>query len=370
MVPPARSVVGLIAVRVRLPKLPTSTSPGAAAMVCGPGPTGMAAPAAWWRRRSASPCCSPKSATNAVAAARGRHRDRDGHRLGCPPPSACPARHVPRSTGVTVFESRFATSAMPLPAGPAGRHRHRVGLDADARRVHHLVGRRCRSRAARRPPGSPRAARLPPGVYASAEGRLPTGTLAPTWRRARLTGVTSMPGRVTEAPVVTQATSWTDVLPTGLEQAASAGTHGHERGSTNQRRRRTVRSAPGARGAGRALGRAPPAGVALGPEVAGDVVLHVGHRRRLAGRQGAQRVEQGVDVVVGGAEPAAGPHRARDARCGRRAARRRAPGPRPRGRRRAGGSGRGARRSIRGARRSRTPRSAGPPPGRGACPPR
>jgi hypothetical protein len=44
MLPPARSVVGLIAVRVRLPKLPTSTSPGVAAMVCGPGPTAMAAP--------------------------------------------------------------------------------------------------------------------------------------------------------------------------------------------------------------------------------------------------------------------------------------------------------------------------------------
>ena len=45
MVPPARSAVGLMAVSVRLPKLPTSTSPGAAAMVWGPGPTAMGAPA-------------------------------------------------------------------------------------------------------------------------------------------------------------------------------------------------------------------------------------------------------------------------------------------------------------------------------------
>ena len=44
MLPPACSVAGLIAVRVRLPKLPTRTSPGVAAMVCGPGPTAMAAP--------------------------------------------------------------------------------------------------------------------------------------------------------------------------------------------------------------------------------------------------------------------------------------------------------------------------------------
>jgi hypothetical protein len=44
------------------------------------------------------------------------------------------------------------------------------------------------------------------------------------WRADRSTGVTSMPGRVTEAPVVTQATLRTDVLPTGFEQAASAGT--------------------------------------------------------------------------------------------------------------------------------------------------
>ena len=44
MLPPARSAVGLIAVRVRLPKLPTSTSPGVAAIVSGPGPTAMGAP--------------------------------------------------------------------------------------------------------------------------------------------------------------------------------------------------------------------------------------------------------------------------------------------------------------------------------------
>ena len=31
-----------------------------------------------------------------------------------------PARQVPRSTGVTVFESRFATSATPLPPVPPG----------------------------------------------------------------------------------------------------------------------------------------------------------------------------------------------------------------------------------------------------------
>ncbi len=31
-----------------------------------------------------------------------------------------PARHVPRSTGVTEFESRFATSATPLPRVPPG----------------------------------------------------------------------------------------------------------------------------------------------------------------------------------------------------------------------------------------------------------
>ncbi len=31
-----------------------------------------------------------------------------------------PARQVPRSTGVTEFESRFATRAMPLPPVPPG----------------------------------------------------------------------------------------------------------------------------------------------------------------------------------------------------------------------------------------------------------
>ena len=44
LLPPACRVVGLMAVRVRLPKLPTSTSPGVAAIVWGPGPTAMGAP--------------------------------------------------------------------------------------------------------------------------------------------------------------------------------------------------------------------------------------------------------------------------------------------------------------------------------------
>ena len=53
-----------------------------------------------------------------------------------------PARKVPRSTGVTLSESRLATSAIALAARAARRHRHRIRLDAHADRVHDGMGRR------------------------------------------------------------------------------------------------------------------------------------------------------------------------------------------------------------------------------------
>ncbi len=119
MVAPARKVTGLIAVSERLEKLPTSTSPAATAIACGPGPTGMAVPACMVETSIGVTASLPKSATNAVATpvvptktvmATG----------SLPTVTAGPARHEPRSTGVTVFESRLATSAMPLPLVPPG----------------------------------------------------------------------------------------------------------------------------------------------------------------------------------------------------------------------------------------------------------
>ena len=82
----------------------------------------------------------PKSATKAVAAP---EADMETAMATGSDPTAMglPARQVPRSTGVTVFESRFATSATPLPT-TAGGDRHRVRLDADPDLAQHLVRRR------------------------------------------------------------------------------------------------------------------------------------------------------------------------------------------------------------------------------------
>ena len=111
-------------------------------------------------------------------------------------------------------------------------------------------------------------------------------------------------------------------------------------------------SPPCAGGAGRAVGRPPPGCAALRPEVAGDVVLHVGHGRRLDRRPGHATRRAGCRRRRRWSRVRSWPAPHRGCRCGRRAARRRGPGPPRRGRRRAGGSGRGARRSIRAARRS------------------
>ena len=81
-------------------------------------------PAATSRRSIGVTVLLPKSATNAVAAARGRRWRRRWRRAPCPrhrragPPCA-------QIDGVTVFESRFATSAMPWPRRRRGRQPRR-----------------------------------------------------------------------------------------------------------------------------------------------------------------------------------------------------------------------------------------------------
>ena len=119
MVPPACSVVGLMAVRVRFPKLPTSTSPGAAATGWGAGPTGMAGPACRVATSIGVTALLPESATNAVAAPEAA-TDTAMATGADPTTMGVPARQVPRSTGVTLLESRLATSATPLPSLPPG----------------------------------------------------------------------------------------------------------------------------------------------------------------------------------------------------------------------------------------------------------
>src|ERR1700722_2800994 len=119
MVPTTRIDVGLMAVRVRLPKLPTNTSPGAAATVCGAGPTPMAAPAVMVATSIGVTVLLPWSATNAVAAPEAATETATA--TGSDPTAmGGPARQVPRSTGVTLSESRFATSATPRPELPPG----------------------------------------------------------------------------------------------------------------------------------------------------------------------------------------------------------------------------------------------------------
>ncbi len=62
---------------------------------------------------------APASATNAVAAP-GAVTATAMATGSAPTGIGVPARHVPRSTGVTLFESRLATSATPLPPLPPG----------------------------------------------------------------------------------------------------------------------------------------------------------------------------------------------------------------------------------------------------------
>ena len=369
MVPPACSVAGLMAVRVRLPKLPTSTSPGAAAMVWGPGRPEWPRRAAGWRRRSASRCWRrgrrrrrwrrprppprrrwppapprPQSARRR-ATCRGRPGSRCSNRGW--PPAPRPCRRCPPGATAT------ASGSTPTPTSCSDLVRGRVDL------VQLVVALRHDQEV------------LAPGGVGQRRGQAADRDLGSMCRRARLTGVTPVPGSVTEAPVATQATLWTDVAADRLG-AGRQGGDDQPRAVPGRRASGAARarSTPRAGGARRAVGRAPSGRVALGPEVAGDGVLDVGHRRRLARRPGraARRAARRRRRSVG-PEPAAGPDRTGNAAAvaalhGR---------PRlvdaRRGRHRAGGSGTGAHRSSRAGRRSRTPRSTAPPPGRGACRP-
>ena len=90
-----------------------------------------------------------------------------------------PARKVPRSTGVTLFESRFATSASPLPAVPPGATATASGSSPTPT----LCTTSCVAVSISCSLSSPwvtTSNAFPPGAEARAEGRLPTGTLAPT----------------------------------------------------------------------------------------------------------------------------------------------------------------------------------------------
>ena len=152
MVPPACRVSGLMAVSVRFPKLPTSTSAGVAAMVCGPGPAsdgraGLQGGDVDRRDRVAAVVGDERG-----SGARRRHRDGDRHRLrphgnGRTGP---PGPEVDRSHGVRI-EVRHERHA--LAAGATGGHRHGVGLHSRPDFVQHLVGGRVDLVAASRHPG-------------------------------------------------------------------------------------------------------------------------------------------------------------------------------------------------------------------------
>src|SRR6516225_2958232 len=228
---------------------------------------------------------------------------------------ARPARQVPRSTGVTESASRFATRATPLPPVPPGATATASGSNPTPTEcttscvtgsISCSVSSPCVTTSS---PASP-------AVYARADGRLPTVTGAPRWRLVRSTGVTVVPGSVTDAPVVTQATSSDAGAEPArwLQPASATPAVASTRASVAAARRRlssawtTMRSAAGARGAGRAVGRPPPPGVCFGPEVTGDAVLRVRHRGGPALRQLGQRRHQGVDVLRRGAQAAARSH--------------------------------------------------------------
>ena len=285
MVPPACSVAGLIAVRVRLPKLPTSTSPGAAAMVWGPDPTGMAAPGCRVRDVDRRHRVAAEVGDERGRRARGRHRDGDGHRLGSHRNGLVPARQVPRSTGVTLFESRFATSATPLPPLPPGATATASGSTPTPTSCTHLVGRRVdlvQLVVALRHDEQ----LLAPGRVGQRGGQAADGDL----------GLDVPPGQVDRRHVhARQGDRGAGRSPRprraptccrpGWAQAASAGTTATSASEQEPAAAHASRSAPGAGRARRPVRRAPSGRVALGPEVAGDVVLHVGHGRRLAGGQ-------------------------------------------------------------------------------------
>ena len=141
MLPPACSVAGLIAVRVRLPKLPTRTSPGV-------GGDGLRSGAdrdgrAGLQRGDVNGCHRVAAVVGDEGGgrARGRHRDGDRHRFrphrnGLARP---PGAEVDRGHAVRV-EVRHQRNA--LASGAAGCDRHRVGLHPGPRRVQHLVRRR------------------------------------------------------------------------------------------------------------------------------------------------------------------------------------------------------------------------------------
>src|SRR3974390_2562081 len=228
---------------------------------------------------------------------------------------ARPARQVPRSTGVTGSAARCATRATPLPLVPPGATATASGstptptectTSCVAGSTPSSVSSPCVTTSS---PASP-------AVYARADGRLPTVTGAARWWLVRATGVTVVPGSVTDAPVVTQATSSdAGAEPARWLQPASAtpavaSTRARVAAARRRLRRApgTTRSAAGARGAGRAVGGPPPPGVCCGPEFPGDAVLRVRRGGGPALRQLGQRRHQGVDVLRRGPQAAACSH--------------------------------------------------------------
>ena len=127
-----------------------------------------------------------------------------------PTAMGAPARQVPRSTGVTLFESRFATSATPLPPLPPGATATASGSTPTVTVVHDLVGGRVdlvQLVVALRDDEEV----LAPGCVGQRGGQAADGDLGLYVASGQVTGVTSVPGSVTEAPVVTHATSRIDV---------------------------------------------------------------------------------------------------------------------------------------------------------------
>ena len=129
---------------------------------------------------------------------------------------------MPRSTGVTESEPKLATRAIPLPPVPPGATATASGSRPTPREriTSWVAGSTSESVSA---PWATTSSLASPGVYASAEGRLSTTTCASARPWLRSTGVTPEPGSVTDAPVVTQATSVADVPPPAEEQPARAG---------------------------------------------------------------------------------------------------------------------------------------------------
>ena len=201
--PGARVVVSM-GVRVRSPKLPTRASVPTTAMVCGPVPTAIGVPACRVETSIGVTVLLPKSTTSAVLAA---PAEVTAMATGSVPTAmGGPARQVPRSTGVTELASRLATRATPAPCVPPGATATASGSTptlTECSTVPVSGSISCRVSS----PWLTTSRSLSPSVKAMAEGRLPTATLGSARCDARLTGVMEVPGKVTEAPVATQAMS-------------------------------------------------------------------------------------------------------------------------------------------------------------------